>query len=101
MRTKLAFSLLIMAFCAACSSISVPSMPWSSGTKPDPTSEALFDEGMRNFNEKKYVRAVDAFSKIKTDFPFSPQLTEAELKIGEAYYLNEQYHAAINAFKDF
>ncbi|HUK39854.1 MAG TPA: outer membrane protein assembly factor BamD, partial [Candidatus Acidoferrales bacterium] len=101
MRTKLAFSLLILTLCAACSSISMPSMPWSSSTKPDPTAEALFDEGMRNFNEKKYVRALDAFNKIKTDFPFSPQLTDAELKIGEAYYLNEQYPEAINAFKDF
>ena len=105
MRTKLAFAMLMMTFGAGCSSISMPSlpsMPWSgSAAKPDPTSEALFDEGMRNFNEKKYVRAIDAFTKIKTDHPFSPQLTDAELKIADSYYLNQQYPEAINAFKDF
>src|SRR5215470_1115010 len=103
MRTKLAFILLcVAALGAGCSSISMPSMPWSSSaSNPDLTSEQLFDEGMRNFNEKKYVRAIDAFTKIKTDHPFSPQLTEAELKIADSYYLNQQYPEAINAFKDF
>jgi outer membrane protein assembly factor BamD len=103
MRTKLVFVVLCMvALGAGCSSISVPSMPWSgSAAKPDPTSDALFEEGMRNFNEKKYVRAIDAFTKIKTDHPFSPQLTEAELKIADSFYLNQQYPEAINAFKDF
>jgi outer membrane protein assembly factor BamD len=103
MRKKLVSVLLGMAFLGAgCSSISMPSMPWSSSaSNPDLTSEQLFDEGMRNFNEKKYVRAIDAFTKIKTDHPFSPQLTEAELKIADSYYLNQQYPEAINAFKDF
>src|SRR5262244_1651623 len=103
MRTILAFILLcVAALGAGCSSISMPSMPWSSSaSNPDLTSEQLFDEGMRNFNEKKYVRAIDAFTKIKTDHPFSPQLTEAELKIADSYYLNQQYPEAINAFKDF
>ena len=77
-------------------------MPWSSSAvKPDPTAEALFDEGTRYFNDKKYVRAIDAFTKIKTDHPFSPLLTEAELKIADAYYLNQQYPEAINAFKEY
>jgi outer membrane protein assembly factor BamD len=83
-------------------SISLPSMPWSgSAAKADPSAEALFEEGTRAFNEKKYVRAIDSFSKIRTDHPFSPLVTEAELKMAEAYYFNEQYPEAINAFKEF
>jgi outer membrane protein assembly factor BamD len=83
---------LILA--AGCSSVSMPSisMPWSgSAVKADPGAEALFEEGTRAFNEKKYVRALDSFSKIRTDHPFSPQVTQAELKIAEAYFFNEQY----------
>ena len=69
--------------------------------KPDPTAEALYEEGTRYFAEKRYARAIDVLTKLKTDYPFSPQLTEAELKIADAYYLNQQYPEAINAFKEF
>ncbi len=93
---------------AGCSSIPVPSLPslpslsWSSSDKkPDPTAEALFDEGMRYFKDKRYTRAIDNFSKIKSDYPFSPLLTQTELQLADAYYLNEQYPEAINAFKEF
>ena len=93
--------LLLLAWMSGCSSASLPSMPWSSGVKADPTAEALYDEGMRNFNEKRYVRAINNFSKIRTDFPFSPQVTQVELKIADAYYLNQQYPEAINALKEY
>jgi outer membrane protein assembly factor BamD len=96
---------IILALCVmlpACSSISLPSLPWSgSAAKADPTAEALFEEGMRNFNDKKYVRAIDSFTKIKTDHPFSPLVTQAELKVADASYLNEQFPEAINLFKEF
>jgi outer membrane protein assembly factor BamD len=100
---------LLCLFCLAvsssgCSSISMPSMSsfsWRSGPKADATAEALFDEGMRSFNEKRYARAIDNFSKLRTDYPFSPQVTQVELKIADAYYLNQQYPEAINAFKEY
>jgi outer membrane protein assembly factor BamD len=92
---------LLLAWVSGCSSISVPSMPWSHANKADPTAEALYDEGMRNFNEKRYVRALDNFSKLRTDYPFSPQITQIELKVADAYYLNQQFPEAINAFKEF
>lgn len=96
--------LLLLACFSGCSSFSMPSlpsMPWSSANKPDPTEEALFNDGMRNFNEKRYVRAIDNFSKLRTDYPFSPMMTQVELKIADAYYLNQQYPEAINGFKEF
>jgi len=79
----------------------MPSFSWRSGPKADATAEALFDEGMRSFNEKRYVRAIDNFSKLRTDYPFSPEITQVELKIADAYYLNQQYPEAINAFKEY
>jgi len=80
----------------------MPSVPWSgSAAKSDPTAEALYEEGTRYFAEKRYVRAIDVLTKLKTEYPFSPQLTDAELKIADAFYLNQQYPEAINAFKEF
>jgi outer membrane protein assembly factor BamD len=96
------FLSVALLWCSACSLPSLPSLPWSShAAKVDPTAEALYQEGLRAFNEKKYVRAIDSFSKLRTDFPFSPLITEVELKIADAYYLNQQYPEAINAFKEF
>src|SRR5262245_53364797 len=98
-------SILIAAFLvtsvAACSSVSMPSMPWSGSAKSDPTAEALYEEGSRYYAEKRYLRAIDVLTKLKTEYPFSPQLTDAELKIADAYYLSQQYPDAINAFKEF
>jgi outer membrane protein assembly factor BamD len=107
MRTKIFASgaLLVTILAAGCSSgplPSLPSMPWSSSAPAvDPTAEALFAEGTRYFNEKRYVRAIDAFMKLKTEHPFSPLLSETELKIADAYYLNQQYPDAVNALKEF
>jgi outer membrane protein assembly factor BamD len=90
----------LLMLLAGCSSLSMPSL-WSSGAKADPTAEALFEEGNRNFNDKRYVRAIDNYSKIRTDHPFSPLITQVELKIADSYYRNQQYPEAINAFKEF
>ena len=59
---------LLAATCAAgCSSIPVPSMPWShSAVKADPGEEALFAEGNNYFKDKRYVRAIDAFTRLKS-----------------------------------
>ncbi len=94
-------TLLFLGLASGCSSLSMPSLPWSSGVKADPSAEALYEEGMRNFNDKRYVRALDSFSKLRSDYPFSPLLTQIEIKIADAYYLNKQYPEAINAFKEF
>ena len=105
--TALIFPLIaffsLAAGCSYMPSVSMPSLPWSSSSKlqPDPTAEAVFDEGIRYFNEKNYVRAIDLFEKIRSDHPFSPQVTPAELKIAEAHYRNKQYTEAITAFKEF
>ena len=103
MKSSFKIALLFPLLCAAgCSSISLPSMPWGgSGMKADPSAEALYDDGLRAFNDKKYVRAIDNFSKLRSDHPFSPLIAQTEFKIAEAYYFNEQYPEAINTFKEF
>jgi outer membrane protein assembly factor BamD len=94
-------SLLMAIWLTGCSSISMPSIPWPVSAKPDPTADALYEEGTRYLAEKRYVRAIDLLTKLKTEHPFSPQVTDAELKIADAYYLNQQYPEAITAFKEF
>jgi outer membrane protein assembly factor BamD len=103
MQLRLPIALLVtLVGAAGCSSVSLPSVPWfSSAPKADPSAEALFEEGNRAFNDKRYVRALDNYSKIRTDHPFTPLMTQVELKMADAYYLNQQYPEAINALKEF
>ena len=103
MKKKFPLALLaVVVGISGCSSLSMPSVPWFKSAAPaDPTAEALFDEGSRYFNEKKYARAIDVLQKLKSGYPFSPLLTETELKVADAYYLNQQYPEAITAFKEF
>lgn len=87
---------------SGCSSLSLPSWPWSGpATQPNATAQALFEEGTTYFNNKRYALAIDRFQKVKVEFPFSPELVPAELKLAEAYYLNKQYPEAAAAFKEF
>ena len=102
MKLRIALALLVLFSAAGCSSTPLPTIPWfSSSPQADPSAEALFEEGTHAFNEKKYLRALNSFSRIKTDYPFSPLMTQVELKIADTYYLDEQYPEAINAFKEF
>ena len=74
---------------------------FSSGPKENPTAEALFQEGVAHFDNKKYARAIQSLQKFRDEFPFVPQIIDAELKLAEAYYLNKQYPEAVSAFKEF
>ncbi|MBI2989234.1 MAG: outer membrane protein assembly factor BamD [Deltaproteobacteria bacterium] len=97
-----AIFILLLSGCSSIPLPSLPSLPWSStAVQSNPTAEALFEEGMAYFNNKKYALAIDRFQRVKSEFPFSPQLAPAELKLAEAYYLNKQLPEAIAAFKEF
>ena len=67
------------------------SLPWSTDSaRPNATAEALYKEGMGYFNNKKYVAAIDRFQRLRADYPFAPEIVAAELKLGEAYYLDRK-----------
>jgi outer membrane protein assembly factor BamD len=106
MKRIIVLGLSSLTFVAGCSSLPLPelpsiSMPWSSTTKPDPNADAVFNRGMALFNNKKYAAAADQFTRVKQEFPFAPQAIDAELKLAESYYLNQQYPEAITAFQEF
>jgi len=64
---NLLFAILIF-LAVGCSSVSLPSLPWSwstSAAKPDATAEALYEEGMAHFANKKYALAVDRLQRVK------------------------------------
>ena len=95
-------AVFLLAGCSSISLPSLPSLPWfSQSSQPNATAEALYKEGMDYFNNKRYALAIDRFQRLRADYPFAPEIVAAELKLGEAYYFNEQYPEAVEALKEF
>jgi outer membrane protein assembly factor BamD len=94
--------LFLLAGCSSLPSLpSLPSFSWSSAAQPDASAETLYKEGVAFMNNKKYVLAIDRFQKLRSEHPFAPEIVSAELKLGEAYYLNEQYTEAVETLNEF
>lgn len=68
---------------------------------PEDTAEELYEAGMDAMGEKEYGDAQEYFNKLKDRFPFSPFSIKAELGLGDAYFLDEEYLLALDAYKEF
>lgn len=89
--TRIAASLLISVLCFSCSSKS----------KNLTTDTGTLIEGDRLKGEEFYEEARAQYTRIKTEFPESPLQIEADLRIAETYYLEENYTSAANAYEEF
>ena len=65
------------------------------------TPDSLISEGLDNYQQKKYERAIEAFQKLKDRFPYNQYAIVAELKLADSYFLNKDYELAAVAYKEF
>lgn len=70
-------------------------------TPPEDTARELVEAGNEAMQSKEYGTAIEYYTKLKDRYPFSPFTPEAELKLGDAYFLDEQYRAASESYKEF
>lgn len=68
---------------------------------PEDTAQELYETGNDAMREKDYVAAAQAYTKLKDNYPFSPYTIEAELSLADAYFLDEDYAPAAEAYKEF
>lgn len=68
---------------------------------PEDTAQELFEAGNDAMREKNYAAAVDYYTKLKDTYQFSPYAIEAELSLADAYFLDGEWMAAIDAYKEF
>ena len=68
---------------------------------PEDTAQEIFEAGNDALKEKRYLDAIEYFTKLKDNYPFSPYTIEAEISLGDAYYLDEDYFMAAETYKDF
>ena len=65
------------------------------------TAQEIFEAANDAMSEKNYVRAVELYNKLRDTYPFSPYTIDAELSLGDAYFLDEEYELAAETYKDF
>ena len=70
-------------------------------SKSSPTAAALYKDGLDFFERGRYARSISFFQKLRDEYPFSEEAEAAELKIAEAYYLNEEYIQADETYKNY
>ncbi len=88
-RSLLIVSVLILFLAAGCS------------LRKAPTHEDYYAQGQLNFAEGEYRAAIENYQKLIDQYPFSPYAEDAELKIGLAHYMMEQYAEAVASLDDF
>ena len=68
---------------------------------PEDTAQELFESANDDMHEKNYVGAIERYNKLRESYPFSPYTIDAELSLADAYFLDGEYAAAVEAYKDF
>jgi len=68
---------------------------------PQDTAQELFEAGNDAMRDRNYIAASRHFSRLRDNFPFSPYAVEAELSLADAYFLDEQWGMAVDAYKEF
>ncbi|WP_456324331.1 outer membrane protein assembly factor BamD [Desulfonauticus submarinus] len=68
---------------------------------PEDTAQELAQAGYDALQNKDYSEAIEYFSKLKDRYPFSPYTPQAEISLGDAYFLNGDYQAAVDVYKEF
>jgi outer membrane protein assembly factor BamD len=68
---------------------------------PEDTAQELFESGQDHMKAKQFAKAAEAFARLKDRYPFSPYTPQAEIGLGDAYYLGEDYSQAVEAYREF
>ena len=89
----LAMSMLMVSGCGIIDMIYLP--------PAEDTAQEIFEAANDAMSEKNYVRAVELYNKLRDSYPFSPYTIDAELSLGDAYFLDEEYELATESYKDF
>ncbi len=89
-------ALMAMVWLSGCGVIDYFYLP-----PPEDTAQELFETANDFMAEKDYLAAAERYNKLRDAYPFSPYTVQAELSLGDAYFLDGEYAAAVEAYKDF
>ena len=67
----------------------------------DKPAHELLQNGLDEFKDEDYRKAIEYFEKVRDWYPFSKHSKLAELKIADAYFHLKEYDEAIIAYETF
>jgi len=65
------------------------------------TSREWYEEGQRRVKKKRYGGAIEAFNEAATLYRDASLDADIQLALGEAYYRNKDYEAAVGTYREF
>jgi outer membrane protein assembly factor BamD len=74
---------------------------FESGKTTESSADQLAWKGLESLRKKKYGEAQKSFQKLIEQYPYSKHVILAELKLGDAYYLDKKYAEAAVAYEQF
>ena len=74
---------------------------WFSTEKSDAPPEVLAQEGIKDLKKRNYLDAIDTFEKLKDRYPYSNHAVLAQLKVADAYFYDQKYAEAFQAYREF
>src|SRR3989304_8481525 len=66
-----------------------------------PAVDTLYAKGISSYENGLYEEAEASFKSITDEYPLSPQAIEAELMLGDTYYVSERYDEASASYTAF
>ncbi len=100
MKRLLIISIALVLACTGCTKVNSWYNSLFSEDEEKFAQELAYD-GMEYYQEGKYKKAIDAFTKLKEWYPFSKYAMLAELKVADAHYKQGEYEDAIFAYEEF
>ena len=68
---------------------------------PEDTAQELWEAGRESMREKRWTDAQEYFLKLKDRYPFSPYTPDGIVGLGDAYFMDEKFMQAADAYKEF
>lgn len=88
-----------MAFCAAPHAVAQSDA--SSSKEYTEAAVALYERAEHSMKRKDYDGARRQYQAVAREYPFSIYAARAELRIGDAYFNEKSYSAAVEAYRSF
>lgn len=70
-------------------------------SKAETPAEQRYLLGQSRFERGDHEGAIEAYDKVRNDYPYSRFATLAQLRIGDAYFEQEQYSSAAEQYRSF
>lgn len=89
-----------MLFTAALAALlSLPSCSEAPINKDDPA--VLYKEAEQEISNDHYMMAIDKLREVKNKFPYSKYAVDAQLRLGDVYFLQESFAEAAAVYESF